>query len=141
MVIDLLAVITYHSGGILLNAMYFLTALVTVLLLPHQAKAKTYLIHFPANTELILIVLIPELGLHDQASMFQVCLSKTLTQNTSAYECSLRRGLSWQLSTEHLDLFFYLHKQVLAHRSYQSQHHLRVTVSFSQRRKIQLISH
>lgn len=57
--------------------MHLLTALLTVLLLPPQAKAKNNLIHFSANAELILIVLIPWLGLHDQASMFKFRLSKT----------------------------------------------------------------
>lgn len=58
MTIEPFAVITHHSGGKLLKSMYLLPALLTVFLLSHQAKAKTNLIHFPANTELILIALI-----------------------------------------------------------------------------------
>ena len=87
MIIEPFEAITYHSEGKLLKPMHLLTALLTVLLLPHQAKAKTNLIHFPANTELILIVLIRYSGLHDQTSMFQFPLSKTHIHTRTEYFC------------------------------------------------------
>lgn len=97
MIIEPFEAITYHSEGKLLKSMHLLTAWLTLLLLPHQAKAKTNLIYFPANTELIFIVLTPQLGLRDQTSMFQLPLSKTQTHTHTEYFCLtvlLRSGLS-----------------------------------------------